>query len=840
MADGKALCFRSLADAESLRERLKSLSSVAIIGAGYVGVELAAGLAEVLPEAAAAGQIALFGSRFLPGCEEANQRRSAEFVDKLGIVRKEGRVTSVDAEGLTWSSADGESRKHECDLVIATGALAPSDSKTCLTLQLTALQDSVEKGRAVIDEYLRVAPGVFCLGDASAGSPATGQIAMQQAEAAAWNIYAQLSGLPRVAWRRFKPSALGEFIALGSTEAAGVVEASQMGNLLPPALPPAVARLAASATAAVSEIGSAKVDIGGKSASLLRRLAYLYRLPGLRHRLRVAENWLRRSSRASASGDLSANVRLMRPPLVRETSAWTFGRDRLRLASLVPFGQKKEVMEKIVLEDELSERLNWTTNSLVNAKKNGTPFRHLLLHGPPGTGKTLFARTLARRSGLDYAIMSGGDVGPLGKDAVGWAGCKVVEFAERTKKEAEERRKTRDAEGGRGGGFNDRQDIERREVPVDDSGYDEFGRRKKTTETGSKAERAAAALERLKQKRQVNSAAGRSRSRSGDGRDGRDGRRAREPKAPHAGFRPRGANHRVRSDNAMKRKTSREKTLQGSYQMARKTYRSARAEQAVPVGQQLQAIASASAAMPNSPETTALRKGLILFIDEADAFLRTGRGSESGAMSEEARNTLSAFLHHTGTESDKFVVVLATNIREILDKAVLDRVDESFEFPLPSLKERQRMLSMFMEEHIHKPTKRGKVIQVDEKLDDSFLEEVGAFLEDVGIFSAANGMELVSRYLRLISADGHEFFLDRRIAYECDTFKKMVEKEGFKEGQTNEIQLPTITGKLLEKVIEYLYFKYKYTDAKVPIPEFPIDDDVVLDLLLVANYLNLY
>ena len=30
--------------------------------------------------------------------------------------------------------------------------------------------------------------------------------------------------------------------------------------------------------------------------------------------------------------------------------------------------------------------------------------------------------------GLDYAIMSGGDVGPLGKDAVGWAGCEVVDF----------------------------------------------------------------------------------------------------------------------------------------------------------------------------------------------------------------------------------------------------------------------------------------------------------------------------------------------------------------------------------------------------------------------------
>merc|ERR1719183_2087923 len=95
-------------------------------------------------------------------------------------------------------------------------------------------------------------------------------------------------------------------------------------------------------------------------------------------------------------------------------------------------------------------------------------------------------------------------------------------------------------------------------------------------------------------------------------------------------------------------------------------------------------------------------------------------------------------------------------------------------------------------------------------------------------------------YLKLQSADGHIFYLDRRIAYECDFFKKMVEQEGFKEGQTNEIKLPTITCKLLDKVIEYLYYKYKYTDSKVAIPEFPIDDEIVLDLLLVANYLNLY
>ena len=45
-------------------------------------------------------------------------------------------------------------------------------------------------------------------------------------------------------------------------------------------------------------------------------------------------------------------------------------------------------------------------------------FRNILMHGAPGTGKTLFAKKLAQHSGLDYAIMTGGDVAPMGRDGV--------------------------------------------------------------------------------------------------------------------------------------------------------------------------------------------------------------------------------------------------------------------------------------------------------------------------------------------------------------------------------------------------------------------------------------
>lgn len=99
------------------------------------------------------------------------------------------------------------------------------------------------------------------------------------------------------------------------------------------------------------------------------------------------------------------------------------------------------------------------------------------------------------------------------------------------------------------------------------------------------------------------------------------------------------------------------------------------------------------------------RRGLLLFIDEADAFLRK-RSSEE--ISEDLRSALNAFLYRTGEQNPRFMLILASNTPEQFDYAINDRLDEMVEFTLPGLEERERLVRLYFDKFVLEPAAEGK------------------------------------------------------------------------------------------------------------------------------------
>jgi NADH dehydrogenase len=106
-------------------------------------------------------------------------------------------------------------------------------------------------------------PEIFALGDLADCQdaegqqvPNTAQAAFQQADYTAWNIWASLTGRPLLP---FRYQHLGEMMTLGTDNAT------------------------------FTGLG---IKLDGPLAYLTRRLAYLYRMPTLDHKLKVGLNWM--------------------------------------------------------------------------------------------------------------------------------------------------------------------------------------------------------------------------------------------------------------------------------------------------------------------------------------------------------------------------------------------------------------------------------------------------------------------------------------------------------------------------------------------------------------------
>ncbi|CAK0871490.1 unnamed protein product, partial [Prorocentrum cordatum] len=114
------------------------------------------------------------------------------------------------------------------------------------------------------------------------------------------------------------------------------------------------------------------------------------------------------------------NKRLGRPSLVRTTNrrgvvqeAWI---GLLRLLRLR--GRHGSEFDDVVLHPRLHQQVMRLADATRSAKARRMPLQHAMFYGPPGTGKTMVAQRFAEYSGLEYAIMAGGDVAPLQEQAV--------------------------------------------------------------------------------------------------------------------------------------------------------------------------------------------------------------------------------------------------------------------------------------------------------------------------------------------------------------------------------------------------------------------------------------
>ncbi|KAJ7562755.1 hypothetical protein O6H91_03G083100 [Diphasiastrum complanatum] len=91
--------------------------------------------------------------------------------------------------------------------------------------------------------------------------------------------------------------------------------------------------------------------------------------------------------------------------------------------------------------------------------------------------------------------------------------------------------------------------------------------------------------------------------------------------------------------------------------------------------------------------------------------------------------------------------------------------------------------------------------------------------------------------VKLISAEGFEFIIDRKAALVSNTLKNMLTSSGsFTETELGEVRFPEISTPILEKVCQYFYWSLQFASGKET--EFHIEPEITLELMMAANYLH--
>ncbi len=260
-----ALPFRSLHHAYRLQEKLRLLEEanpdkirVAIVGGGYSGVELACKLAARLGKK---GRIRIIdrGEQILEDSSEFNRKTAIKALEENQIWQDlETEVARVESDSISLIYK-GQTDTIPVDLVLWTVGNQVAGLVNDLPLAKN------ERGLLKIEPTLLVQgrDDIYALGDVADcydadGNPlpATAQVAFQQSDYCAWNLWASITNRPLLSFR-YQP--LGEMMTLGTDNAT---------------------------------INGLGLKLDGPFAYVARRLIYLYRLPTLKHQLTVGINWI--------------------------------------------------------------------------------------------------------------------------------------------------------------------------------------------------------------------------------------------------------------------------------------------------------------------------------------------------------------------------------------------------------------------------------------------------------------------------------------------------------------------------------------------------------------------
>jgi demethylphylloquinone reductase len=268
--------FRSLSDVERLQELLarlrqerRPLQRLAVVGGGPTGVELACKLADL---AAGCAVIELIeqGAVLLPQARSFSREQAVLALQRKDVrIRTQTRVTAIasdhlDLQGPGHAGPPEGGERLSVEGVVWTAGLSYRPP----AISPPPARD--ERGRLVCEPDLRLRgeEHVFVAGDLAhldhdsveaegdRSLPANAQVAFQQAPVLAANLIRSLAGQPL---EPFRWNDLGEMMSLGRGEAC---------------------------------LCGSGLTLAGPAADRIRRLAYLTRLPGLPHQIKVAAGWL--------------------------------------------------------------------------------------------------------------------------------------------------------------------------------------------------------------------------------------------------------------------------------------------------------------------------------------------------------------------------------------------------------------------------------------------------------------------------------------------------------------------------------------------------------------------